>query len=86
MNDMSNPQAAFDAIKDAVGANGWLDAPEDLESFVTETRGLWRGECDMVVSSDRGGPVNRPTRLPASERFRTPSWRQLHPCGYRKLY
>jgi len=49
MNEMSN-SAALDAIKESVGPNGWLNAPEDLDAFVTETRGLWRGECDMVVS------------------------------------
>jgi FAD/FMN-containing dehydrogenase len=49
MNNMSNT-APFDAIKNIVGSNGWLDAPEDKEAFVVETRGLWRGECDMVVS------------------------------------
>lgn len=50
MNDMANTKAAFAAIKNAVGVKGWLDSPEDVEVFVTETRGLWRGECDMVVS------------------------------------
>jgi FAD/FMN-containing dehydrogenase len=50
MNDMSPPPAAYAAIKETVGANGWLDAAADVEPFVTETRGLWRGECDMVVS------------------------------------
>ncbi len=50
MNDMSTSTAAFAAIKDLVGANGWIDTPEDVEPFVVETRGLWRGECDMVVS------------------------------------
>ena len=43
-------KTAFDAIRAVVGPKGWLDQPEDLEAFVVETRGLWRGECDMVVS------------------------------------
>ncbi|MBT6096060.1 MAG: FAD-binding oxidoreductase [Rhodospirillaceae bacterium] len=47
---MSIPTAATAAIKEVVGPNGWLDTPEDVEPFVVETRGLWRGECDLVVS------------------------------------
>jgi FAD/FMN-containing dehydrogenase len=50
MNNMSDHNSAYDAIRAAVGANGWLDQPADVEAFVVETRGLWRGECDMVVS------------------------------------
>ena len=41
---------ALSAIKEIVGPNGWLAEEQDLTPFLTEARGLWRGECDMVVS------------------------------------
>ena len=37
-------------LKKPVGPTGWATDPADLESHITETRGLWRGDCDMVVS------------------------------------
>ncbi|MBM10137.1 MAG: hydroxyacid dehydrogenase, partial [Magnetovibrio sp.] len=42
--------SAFDAIKLVVGRNGWLDNHEDIEPFLIEPRGLWKGECDLIVS------------------------------------
>lgn len=50
MNHIAENTPALDAIRAAVGPGGWLDQPADMEAFVVETRGLWRGECDMVVS------------------------------------
>mgnify|MGYP002630751394 CR=1 FL=1 len=47
MNDL---ESALSAIRDAVGPKGWLDGESDLEPYVTEMRGLWRGHCDAVVS------------------------------------
>ena len=47
---MSTPEQNLNAIKDAVGPNGWADDTETIESHITEWRGLWRGSCDVVVS------------------------------------
>ena len=46
----SNDNAALSAIRKIDGPNGWLTREQDLTPFLTEARGLWRGECDMVVS------------------------------------
>ncbi len=45
MND-----APLDAIRDVVGPQGCKDSADDLEPFVTEQRGLWRGNCELAVS------------------------------------
>jgi len=47
---MTNQSTALNTIRDVVGPKGWLEAAEDVEPYVVETRGFWRGECDMVVS------------------------------------
>ena len=46
----SSYYSALSAIKELVGPNGWLAEEQDLAPFLTEARGLWHGECDMVVS------------------------------------
>ncbi|HJO73925.1 MAG TPA: FAD-binding oxidoreductase [Rhodospirillales bacterium] len=38
------------AIKDAVGPKGWSTDDDRIEAHVTERRGLWHGQCDLVVS------------------------------------
>ena len=47
---MNDSKSALDAIRGVVGDNGWTTDPADLEAYVTEQRGLWRGECDLAVS------------------------------------
>jgi len=41
--------AALDAIRAAVGPGGWLDQPSDLEPFLRDFRGLYRGSSPLVV-------------------------------------
>ncbi|MEK9722835.1 MAG: FAD-binding oxidoreductase [Rhodospirillaceae bacterium] len=45
----TDQQAALDRIKAAVGPGGWLDAPADVEGYVTEWLKLLAGHCLMVV-------------------------------------
>ncbi len=40
------------AVRAAVGANGWYDDAADMEAYVTEERGIFRGTCSMVVRPD----------------------------------
>ena len=40
------------AIKDVVGPKGWSTDADRIEAHVTERRGLWHGQCDIVVSPD----------------------------------
>ncbi len=47
---MKTPEKFLDAVKDAVGPKGWTTEPDRLKAHVTERRGLWHGNCDMVVS------------------------------------
>jgi D-lactate dehydrogenase (cytochrome) len=46
---MNERTAALDAIRAVVGRKGWLDGPEEIEPYVIEQRGLYRGHCAMVV-------------------------------------
>jgi len=40
---------ALAAIRAVVGPKGWIDDPDDLEPFLIEERGLFRGTCAAVV-------------------------------------
>ena len=42
-------KAAYDAIRTAVGPKGWTDDPGELEPYLTERRGTYRGRCVMAV-------------------------------------
>ena len=37
------------ALRDVVGRSACIEAPSDMEPYLIEQRGLWHGECDMVV-------------------------------------
>ncbi len=41
--------AALTAIRNIVGEAGWIDDANDLEPYVIEERGLFRGRCSAVV-------------------------------------
>jgi FAD/FMN-containing dehydrogenase len=43
------PAAALEKLRAAVGPAGWLDGPADLEPFVVDFRGLFRGCTPLVV-------------------------------------
>ncbi len=43
-----NPQIIAE-LKAAAGEGGWLESPADLESFLTEWRGLYRGDTPLVL-------------------------------------
>ncbi|MBC8338612.1 MAG: FAD-binding oxidoreductase [Rhodospirillales bacterium] len=47
---METPEHILDAIKEIVGPKGWTDDADKVEAHVTEQRGLWHGECDLIVS------------------------------------
>jgi len=38
------------AVKDIVGSKGWTTDADRIEAHVTERRGLWHGQCDIVLS------------------------------------
>jgi FAD/FMN-containing dehydrogenase len=42
-------ETALDAIKRAVGAQGWIADPRDQEPYLAEARGLFRGWARLVV-------------------------------------
>ena len=40
---------ALERLKSAVGAGGWLEAPADIEPFLRDFRGLYRGASPLVL-------------------------------------
>ena len=56
---MENLRQHLDAIRDAVGPKGVAEAADEIEPFITETRGLWRGRCELVVSPASTGETAR---------------------------
>ena len=49
---MTITESFLAAIRDAVGAKGWYEDPADMEPYVIEERGMFRGNCSMVVRPD----------------------------------
>ena len=43
---MGNP---LETLKSIVGPKGWLETASDIEPYITEHRGKWRGSCALVV-------------------------------------
>jgi len=43
------PAAALEKMRAAVGPAGWLDQPVDLEPYVADFRGLFRGRTPLVI-------------------------------------
>ncbi len=41
--------AVLEGLKAIVGRGGWIDDPAEMEAYVTEERGLWRGVTPLVV-------------------------------------
>lgn len=46
---MKISQQYKDALSAIVGPNGIVDTTADLEPYLVETRGMYRGECELVV-------------------------------------
>ncbi|MFQ5534915.1 MAG: FAD-binding oxidoreductase [Sphingomonadales bacterium] len=44
-----NAAQVINRIKDAVGPRGWVSEPEAMAPYLTEPRGLYRGDAAMVV-------------------------------------
>lgn len=56
-NELTNKMRAI------LGPKGWLDAKDDLEPFVTEWRGFWRGNCFGVAIPANTEEVSAVVRL-----------------------
>lgn len=55
--------AVIDGLKAIVGPGGWIDDPAEMEPYVTEQRGLWRGVTPLVVRPKSTEEVARIVRL-----------------------
>ena len=60
------PEDFLQALRDVVGPHAFLDAAADVEPFVVEERGLWRGTCAAVVKPGSTGEVSRIVELCAA--------------------
>lgn len=55
--------AALDAIKKAVGPQGWLELPDDIEPYLTEWRKILHGHCQLVVRPASTAEVAKVVRI-----------------------
>jgi len=62
-------EAAFKAIRAAVGPKGVVDDPQELERYLTETRGMYRGRTGLVVRPASTAEVAEVVRLAAAARL-----------------
>jgi FAD/FMN-containing dehydrogenase len=59
----------LERLRDVVGTKGFLDAPEDLEPYLVEGRGLFRGATRAVLRPGSVEEVSRIVRLCAEARL-----------------
>lgn len=45
MSTQTDQSNLVERLRRILGPKGWLDDPDDLEPYVTEWRGFWRGSC-----------------------------------------
>lgn len=57
-----------DRLRTMLGPKGWIEQPDELEPFITEWRGLWRGSCTGVALPDTTEQVSEVLRLCAETR------------------
>lgn len=50
-------------LREALDPKGWIDQPDDLEPYITEWRGLWRGSCIGVAFPESTEQVAAVIRL-----------------------
>ena len=55
--------AVIDGLKAIVGPGGWIDDPAEMEPYVTEQRGMWRGVTPLVVRPKSTEEVARIVQL-----------------------
>ncbi|MEZ5668891.1 MAG: FAD-binding oxidoreductase [Alphaproteobacteria bacterium] len=66
MDAISPPADAIRALKDAVGAKGWLDAPAETARYLTDERDLFHGAAPLVLRPDSTAAVARAVALCAA--------------------
>ncbi len=62
-------EAALNSIRVTVGPRGVVDDPQDIERYVTETRGMYRGRAGLVVRPASTPEVSEVVRLAAAARI-----------------
>jgi FAD/FMN-containing dehydrogenase len=65
----STIEAAFNAIRAAVGPKGVVEDPQELERYLAETRGTYRGRTGLVVRPASTAEVAKVVRLAAAARL-----------------
>lgn len=60
---------ALERIRERVGPRGWIDAPEEIEPYLVEWRGRWRGRTPAVVRPSSTAEVADVVSLCAAARI-----------------
>jgi D-lactate dehydrogenase (cytochrome) len=63
------PEAAIQQIKAAVGPRGWIADPREMEPYLVEARGLYRGATRLVVRPAATEEVAAVVRICAEARL-----------------
>ncbi len=56
---MPDSQLGLQAIRDVLGADGYIDSQPDIEKYQVEWRGLWTGHCDLVAKPNSTDQVSK---------------------------
>lgn len=56
---MSNSTSGLQAIREALGKNGYIDTMPELDAYQNEWRGLWKGQCDLVAKPNSVEQVSK---------------------------
>ncbi len=66
---MTKPtDSVLKTLKEAVGPDGWVDDPEELEPYLTEWRGLYRGRTPLLIRPATTKEVSRVVTVCAEHR------------------
>lgn len=64
---MTVSENTLERLRKAAGPNGWLDTPQDMETFTLEQRGYYQGTCDLVVRPSSTDAVAEIVKICAEE-------------------
>ncbi len=60
---MSNSTTGLQAIREALGSNGYIDTMPELDAYQHEWRGLWQGQCDLVAKPNSVEQVSQVLKI-----------------------
>ena len=69
MTALASADTVLDRLKGVVGQKGWIDDPGEVEPYLVESRGLYRGGTHLVLRPRSTEEVAEIVRLCAAARL-----------------